>query len=163
MNLFNFSLEHILAFFTILVRTSFIIYFMPIIGEAFVARKVKIPLVLIITFVMYPVTTIDVRAFPQTVGGFLLAIIPEALLGLGVALMGKLIFAGVQIGGQLSGMQIGFGFSNVVSPTESAEISITAQQKYLLSILLFLILNIHYLFFKALALSFSIIPPSKSQ
>lgn len=159
MNLFDFSTEHILRYVTILIRTSLVIYFIPVFGDAFVPMKLKAFLAMIIALVLYPVVAINVQVFPTTFGGFFLAMIPEFLFAAGIGLVGKMLFAGIQAGGQLAGMQIGFGFANVVSPTESHQISVMAQFQYLLSLLTFFLLNIHYFFFKALASSFDIIPP----
>lgn len=159
MNILNLNIDHILSFITILVRTLMVITLLPLFGEAFIPSIVKVAFAFVISVVLYPVVKIDASLFPQTIPGFLTAMVPEFLFALSVGLSARLIFAGIQLGGQLAGMQIGFGYANVVSPTESNQISIFAQFEYLMAILVFFVFNIHYFFFKALALSFEIMPP----
>jgi flagellar biosynthetic protein FliR len=71
----------------------------------------------------------------------------------------ELIFAGVQLGAQLAGMQIGFGLANLVDPGTSDEMTVVAHWYRLIALLVFLALDAHHLLLGALVESFRLAPP----
>ena len=81
------------------------------------------------------------------------------MLGFGVGLVGKILFAAVQFSGQLAGEQMGFGLVNAIDPTGSHQISVVAEMMYLASILVFLLGNFHHGFLRVILSSYSVLPP----
>jgi flagellar biosynthetic protein FliR len=71
----------------------------------------------------------------------------------------KLIFAGIQLAGQLAGYQMGLAIANVMDPAESQQIPVLAQFNNLVALLVFLAINAHYWFIKALKQSYQLVPP----
>jgi len=53
----------------------------------------------------------------------------------------------------------GFGIVNVMDPQTSAQVSVIAQLKYLIAMLIFLAVNAHHWFLRALVESFRLVPP----
>jgi flagellar biosynthetic protein FliR len=82
----------------------------------------------------------------------------ELLVGLCLGLAVDVIFAGLQIAGELIGFQIGFSMANVVDPMSGITSPIIANILYVTAMLLFLSLGGHHLLIKALVDSFQIIP-----
>jgi flagellar biosynthetic protein FliR len=83
----------------------------------------------------------------------------EVMIGAVIGMIARLIFAGIQLAGQLIGFQMGFAIVNVIDPAFSLQVSIIAQFQYLIALLLFLSLNGHHMFLYAVAESFRILPP----
>jgi flagellar biosynthetic protein FliR len=104
---------------------------------------------------------IDLAVLPEMDGWILLTlgVISEVLLGLGVGLAVRLIMAGIQMAGQVSGYQMGLAIANIMDPTTSMQTPILAQAFNLMAMLLFLVINAHHWFFRALVESFALIPP----
>lgn len=142
----------------VLIRVSFIIFFMPLIGDAYTPVRIRLLFALALTGVLLPVVQIDPALLPQTPMQVLFALFPEFLLGLTLGLTARLVFAAVQFAGQLAGEQIGFGIANVIDPTQSAEISIVAQTWFLFSLLFFLAIDGHHIFISAILRSFELVP-----
>ncbi|MBN1478013.1 flagellar biosynthetic protein FliR [Candidatus Sumerlaeota bacterium] len=142
----------------IFARVTLIFAFMPLLGEAFMPVRVRILLCLGITACLLPTVSVDITTLPTTLGGFTLVLIPEFLLAMTLGLTAKLVFAAVQFAGQAAGEQIGFGIANVIDPTNSSQISITAQAYFLFSLLLFLALDGHHILLGALVASFEVAP-----
>lgn len=71
----------------------------------------------------------------------------------------NLVLAGVRFGGSIAGMQIGFAIVNAYDPQTDSQISIIAQFYYLLSVLLFFVLDVHHHLVQALVMSFQAVPP----
>lgn len=81
------------------------------------------------------------------------------MIGVMIGFIGRLIFDGIQLAGQLIGFQMGFAIVNVIDPVNNEQVSIIAQFQYLIAMLVFLILNGHHIFLYSIAESFRIIPP----
>jgi flagellar biosynthetic protein FliR len=71
----------------------------------------------------------------------------------------KLLFAGIQLAGQLAGYQMGLAIANVMDPATSEQVPLLAQFNNLIGLLVFLSINAHYWFIKALTESFRLVPP----
>lgn len=142
----------------VLVRVGMILALLPIFGETFAPARVRALVALGLTACLVPVVPVDPAAMPTTLGGLALALLPEFLLGLAIGLTARMVFAAVQFAGQLAGEQIGFGIANVIDPSNSAQISITAQIYYLFALLLFLALDGHHVLLAALVGSFEVVP-----
>ena len=111
-----------------------------------------------ISFVLFPILNLDVSASPTEVIPFGLGIICEILLGISIGLSVKLLFAGIQLAGQLVGFQMGLAIVNVMDPQSSAQVPILAQFNNLVAMLVFLAINAHHWFLRALVESFNMVP-----
>jgi flagellar biosynthetic protein FliR len=83
----------------------------------------------------------------------------EILIGIIIGFTARLIFAAVQLAGQLVGFQMGFGIVNVMDPQTSTQVAIIAQFQNIITLLVFLALDAHYWFILSIAKSFELIPP----
>jgi flagellar biosynthetic protein FliR len=149
--------EQIETFVLIFLRVSAIIIVIPILGNTTVPLKVKGGLSIIIAFLIfpfvhYPVTSFEVIPLALKMAG-------EVLIGIIIGLTGRLLFAGIQLAGQLVGFQMGFAIVNVVDPVSSSQVSIIAQFQYLIAALIFFAVNGHHVFLYAIAESYNIVPP----
>ena len=149
--------EQIELFTLVLLRISSIIIMIPIISNRQVPLKIKGGLSIIVTFLVMPF----VHPVSLSMGMPILIIkmIGEVFIGVIIGLVGRLLFAGVQLAGQLVGFQMGFAIVNVVDPVSSLQVSIIAQLQYLIAMLIFLTLNGHHIFLYAIAESFHLVPP----
>lgn len=153
-----FSLEQFETYLMIFIRTGAIIFSMPLFGSRDFPNVAKIGLTLMIAWIIFP--SVPILAQPATDDWWQLlpAVFAEIMIGTAIGFTARLIFEGIQIGGQLVGFQMGFGIVNVFDPISGANFSIISQFLNLLAILLFLGFNMHHLFFNAVALSFEKIP-----
>ena len=81
------------------------------------------------------------------------------MLGLTLGLIVHVIFAAIQMGGELVGFQIGFSMINVVDPMLGTSESVIAHFVYMVSILTFLSLDGHLFLLKGLLDSFRLVAP----
>ncbi len=79
------------------------------------------------------------------------------LLGLSI----RLIFAGIQLAGEFIGFQMGFGMAHVIDPQSGTDTTLIAQFHYLLGLLIFLSIDGHHWFLKALVRSFDLLSPGE--
>ena len=143
----------------VLARVAGLVLAAPVLGHLLVPVRVRVALAAILAAALVPA----VGAAPFTppadlwsLGGMLAA---ESALGVLLGLVAQFIFAGVQLGGQLTGIQMGFGIANLIDPQSHAQVTIIAQWQQLMTLLAFLVLDAHHLLIRALLESFRTAPP----
>lgn len=155
----NIPLEQIQVFFLIFLRVSAVIFTVPILGSKSVPATVKSGLSLALTFALFG--TLWDGATPLQTDSllWLIAAAGELMLGIAIGLLVRLIFAGVQMAGQVSGYQMGLAIANIMDPATSAQVPILAQMYNLIAMLLFVTFNAHHWFIRGLMESYTLIPP----
>ena len=143
----------------VLARVAGLVLAAPVLGHLLVPPRVRVALAATLAAALVPA----VGAAPFTppadlwsLGGMLAA---ESALGVLLGLVAQFIFAGVQLGGQLAGIQMGFGIANLIDPQSHAQVTIIAQWQQLLTLLVFLVLDVHHLLIRALLESFRTAAP----
>ena len=155
----NISLSQLQLFFLIFLRVGAILISIPIFDSRGIPLFFKLSLAFAIGIVLFPLLKLD--AVPVTSDLFTLGIsvAGEIFLGLAIGFSVKLIFAGIQLAGQLAGYQMGLAIANVMDPATSEQVPLLAQFNNLIGLLVFLTINAHYWFIKALSESFRLVPP----
>lgn len=119
----------------------------------------KAGLAFAVSIILFPVLKIDNTAFTTEAIPFCIGIVGELMLGTIIGLSVRLLFAGIQLAGQVAGYQMGFAIANIMDPLESSQLPILAALKNLIAMLTFLAVNAHHWFLRALVESFRLIPP----
>jgi flagellar biosynthetic protein FliR len=119
----------------------------------------KLALAFAVSLILFPM--LDLNPVPLAGSIFTLGIgaAGEILLGLVIGFSVKLIFAGIQLAGQMVGYQMGLALANVMDPAQSQQVLLLAQFNNLVALLIFLTINAHYWFIRALTHSYRMIPP----
>ena len=152
--------DQFLGFLMILARVSCVLIFAPVLGSDSVPVRLKVPLSLLLSFVVasalgFPVAGRAVQAM------WVSSLAGEVLIGVAIGFVSGLAIAGCQLGGGLIGLQMGFGIVNVIDPMSNAQISLLDQFKFILALLILLATNGHHEILKAMANSFGTIAPGE--
>ena len=121
----------------------------------------KIALAFATAIVLFPLLKLDSVPLVSDVLTLGISVAGEIFFGLAIGFSVKLIFAGIQLAGQLAGYQMGLAIANVMDPSTSEQVPLLAQFNNLIGLLVFLSINAHYWFIKALTESFRLVPPLK--
>ena len=159
MTIFNISLPQLQIFFLIFLRVGAIMMFIPVFDSRNIPVLFKAGLAFSVSILLFPILKLDNIPFITSAIPFGIGVIGEIMMGAVIGLSVRLIFAGIQLAGQLSGFQMGLAIANVMDPVTSAQVSIIAQLNNLMAMLIFLTINAHHMFLRALAESFRLIPP----
>lgn len=144
--------------FLILLRVSAMLMFLPILGHQLVPSQVKIGLIGLISMLLFPIVHSTVPEIPSSPVAFSLIAGQEILIGAMLALLAQLIFAAVQLAGQIMSYQMGMAIANVFNPLTSTQIAVVGQFAVILSMLMWLATGGHHAFLMAIADSFTILP-----
>ena len=154
------SAEHLEAFVLVLLRLSAMIVTIPVISERSVPIRVKASLSILVAMIIFPLV---VSEFPPARNFHLIQLIflmiGETLIGITIGFAARLVFAAIQLAGDIVGYQMGFAIANVIDPMSSSQVSIITELQYLIAMLVFLTVNAHHLFFQAIVQSYAVLPP----
>lgn len=157
MDLWSPSYHDFATFLLILIRVGVVLFIFPFFNARIIPVNVKAGLTLILSLMLYPVTPISSHEYADTVWGMGQILLGEVIIGMILGLMIQMFFEAVRMMGQLVGFQTGFALANVIDPQMGHQVSILANMAYLLSIVLFLLLNGHHILLLAMKESFEVI------
>jgi len=140
-----------------LTRILGVITIAPIFGDTAIPNQVKLGFGVVLTLIIVP----TLPALPQfEIFSFqgLLILIQQLIIGLAIGFSMRLVFAAVQMAGQLIGMSMGLGFASFFDPQSQGQSTTVSQFLMLLAMLVFLTLDGHLMMVKAIADSFVTMP-----
>ena len=151
-------------FLLILARIGAFLTAIPLLGSGGTPPFVKALVVVAMTFVMFPIVK-DMSPVPPSfsrieIWWFVFALISELLVGWVIGFVVRALFAAVEIGSEVAGMQMGFGMANAFDPVSQQQVSLIRQFHSVFASLLFLAINCHHVVLQAMAKSFEWIPTS---
>ncbi|HEY0847052.1 MAG TPA: flagellar biosynthetic protein FliR [Noviherbaspirillum sp.] len=149
----------IAAFLWPLTRILGLIATAPLFGNLSIPARVKVGLGVMLTLVIAPTVPAMPAADPMSFAG-LLIVIQQLVIGLSMGFAMRIVFAAVEMAGEISGLTMGFGFATFFDPQTRARTSAIAQFLALLTLMLFLALDIHLMLLATLAESFKTLPIS---
>ena len=150
--------DQLILFCMVLMRVAALIAAIPVFSSRNIPVMIKAGLALAIALAIYPI--LDLRGIDglNSWGVLVLGAVTEALLGVCIGLLVRLLFAGIQMAGQIAGYQMGLAIANIMDPATSLQIPVLAQAYNLMAMLIFLTIDAHHWFFRSLVDSFDRLP-----
>jgi flagellar biosynthetic protein FliR len=145
--------------FLIFLRIGAIILTAPVFDSPTIPVLFKAGLAFAASLLLLSIVDLDPLSVQPGLLAFTVGAIGEVIMGLMIGLMVRMVFAGVVLAGQLVGYQMGLAMANIMDPTTSEQVPLLGQFNNLMAMLLFLAVDAHHLFVKALVASFQIVPP----
>lgn len=152
----DYIIQHQMAFLLIFVRVSAFIMVLPMMGGQTVPLPVKAFFILAISFILVPM--VQVPEVDLGLGVLSLGILEEILMGLLIGVGTRFLFAAVEIGAEVMGVQMGFGLAHIFDPMASQQVSLIGRIHGMLAILIFFLVDGHHLILQALIRSFEWVP-----
>jgi len=145
------------ALLLIAMRVSGLMLGAPFLSSEGIPAAVKAGFVLALTALLYPVCRLP-RWESSTLGWMGLAG-GEIAIGLLLGLAAQLTIEAAQMAGHLFGLQAGYSLVTLLDPQTQADMPVLATFNQLVALLIFLRLDVHHWLLRALAASFSYLPP----
>jgi len=140
----------------ILARVAGLFIDAPVLSAKSIPSTVKTALAIWLTTVLWFV--VPVRALPDSMTTFTLALLVEIFIGYIIGFVASIVLLSAQAAGDILDMQMGLSVANVLSPTTGAMTSITGTFMFLIALVVFLLVDGHHMVFAALHQSFVAIP-----
>lgn len=145
------------AVFWPLVRVLALIASAPLLSHRAVPLRIKVGLGLAIAIVLVPST--PAPPITDVLTGHGLALLAHnILIGVVIGFTVRLIFAALEIAGEMIGLQMGLSFAGFFNPTTAQMQNAVASFMSLLALLMFIAIDGHLLLIHALAESFRLFP-----
>lgn len=129
----------------------------PVFGHASVPVTVKILLGALLASIIAPGIPALPAAEPFSLAG-LLILAQETLIGLAMGFSIRIVFAAVELAGEISSLTMGLGFATFFDPLSQGRSSAISQFLALLATMVFLAVDAHLVLLSALAESFVSLP-----
>lgn len=142
---------------TIGFRITGMTLFAPFLGSTAIPFRIKAVLVPALTFLLYPMAS---TSMPQiAISHWPFIAFSELVIGIAIGITTNIVFDGVQMAGQVLSVQMGYSLVNILDPQTQVESTIVATFHQMITLLIFLRLNVHIWILSALAKSFLYLPP----
>lgn len=152
------SPREVVFFMLVLSRVAGIFAALPVFGGRALPLRIKIFVVFMITLVCFQSLSVSLPQMPTDAFTLALLAFSEIMIGLTLAFITQIIFAAVEFSGQIIGMQMGLTISSIIDPSRGTQTQIMSVFQTLFATLMFLSLNIHHVFIRAVMDSFKVIP-----
>ena len=158
--LVDLTVPRLMVFLLALARVSGLFLFAPILGSRSAPVQVRAAVVFFVSVAMLPVLPAAAAADVATLApsAYFADVLRELAIGFAIGLVAQLVFGGVELAGQLSGVQMGVGLATLIDPHNQDQITALAQWCNLIALLLFLAIDGHHLLIRAVAESFATVP-----
>ncbi len=161
MNLFSYDTAVVLSLILTIMRVSIVMFMLPVFNTNNIPMQVKAAVTLVFTLAIWPNVALpgtDIPLHPLNVG---LMVLGEMVMGLVLGLSVTFLFMGIQSGGELLGFQMGFTMIQFADPLSGNNTGPTAFFLWMVSLLVFLMLDGHLYMLKGFVQSFTLIPPGQ--
>jgi flagellar biosynthetic protein FliR len=145
------------ALFWPLVRVLALFSAAPIFSHPSLPLRVRIGLAIAISLVLAPGVPLPSIDDVLSAAG-LLALARNIMIGLVLGFTVRLVFAAIEMAGELIGLQIGFSFAGLINPASNQPMTPISTFLTLLATLMFLAIDGHLMLLHALAESFQLFP-----
>lgn len=147
----------IAAFFFPLARILALLVVSPPFDNLALSVQVRLMLGLAIAIAIAPVLPSMPRVDPASAAGLLL-LAREMFIGLAMGFAMRLVFAAVDMAGNLISLQMGLGFASTYDPESAGQTAVVSEFLGLLALLIFLAINGHLMVIATLRQSFTVLP-----
>jgi len=130
----------------------------PIFSNKDIPRHTKLGLALLTALLLFPFVRLPGTALSHHPISYSFHLGKELFVGLIIGYTSMVMFMGILAAGQFLDFQMGFGMVSLIDPMTKVNASVMGQFKYIVSLLIFLLVNGHHLLLTALARSFEVSP-----
>lgn len=143
------------------MRVVAVIGGMPVMGGRQTPTKVNAILAFLVTLLIFPVVKDHLPQVSLEPLRLIVLIGKETLFGMILGFIARLILTAIQFGGTVIGYQMGFAQANILDPQSHQQVPLMGQFLNVVGILVFLAIDGHHIFLKALVRSYEVIPPGQ--
>ena len=153
-----FEAEVFKLYLLVLVRFSGLVVSAPVLGSANFPLRLKIGLAAMCAFLVTPTLPSLTETLPSDALGYTSFAVGEAVIGLMIGFTITMVFAAVQVAGQVIDMLSGFALMNVFNPAIETQVPIFGFFLFVIAVLYLIVWGGHRLMLQALASTFDTVP-----
>ena len=159
MDVLNLYPDIYLGFLLKFIRISLILFMLPVFDVEGLPAPWKAAMCMILTLALFPSIGLSAAHLPAHPFALAVLVLGEVVLGVVLGMSVRFFFAGIQSGGEVLAMQMGFSMITLADPLSGNNTGLVAHFLYMVATLTFLALDGHLYLLKAFAGTFQIVPP----
>lgn len=157
----SFTVENLEFFFMILVRITAFMMSAPFFSQSNTPNRIKIFLSFFVSVLIFQTLSYERMEYAGIIG-YTGLVVKEAIVGLLIGVMCRIVMYVLEFSGRLIDMEIGFSMVNTLDPTTNIQTSITGTLYTTLVTLMLIITNMHHFILTAVVDSFRLVPLGKA-
>jgi flagellar biosynthetic protein FliR len=158
-NLLQFNLSQFIGFAVIFARISGVMITAPVLNDANIPPQVKIAFSFLLSLIFFPLVAKPSVGLNPDLSFIIVTMVKELGIGVLIGFVAQMMFAGIGLGGELVGFQMGLGVANVFDPLTNTQVSLVGQLKTVIALMLFVGMDGHHMFIEALVKSYDLVAP----
>lgn len=158
MKLYSFTQNELIIFLLLTIRVGAIIFTLPFFSSRNVPGQLKIILIFLLSFGLYPALEGQSIVMPQNGLALTLVVIGETMTGFIIGFTAQILFISVQLSGELISQQMGLSLATTLNPLHPSQNSLITNFQYILAALIFFSSSAYHWFILAISESLHIIP-----
>lgn len=147
------------TFLICLVRIAALIGSMPVFSGSQAPARMRAGLAFILAIVIFPVVKSNIPQESLAPFSLGLLVVKETMFGIMLGFIARLILIAIQFGGTVAGYKMGFAAANILDPQSHQQVPLMGRFLQVIAILVFLSIDGHHIFLRALVHSYEILPP----
>jgi flagellar biosynthesis protein FliR len=152
------SIAQAQVFFLVFTRMMAVIIHIPNLGGQTIPNQVRIALGLILSIILIPWSSMPAATESLALLAFAIAILREIIIGTLIGYAAILTFGVISIAGETMGIGSGFSSDRIFNPALEQSVTPMGQFFTVVAMLLFVVVDGHYIALAALQKSFSLVP-----
>jgi len=155
---YSFTFEDLEFFLLIFVRIATFVFVSPFFATNNTPRRVKAGFSVLLAYIIF--TTIQVHEVPdyETVLGYSILVLKEAIAGLMIGLGASLCMSIVQFAGKIADMEVGLSMVQLIDPLTKENSGFMGSMYQYALFLIILITDFHHYLIRAIVETFTLIP-----
>jgi flagellar biosynthesis protein FliR len=152
------NLEELWRFLFLTVRLSALMFALPFFSSRAIPAPLKVVCIVTLSVSFYPIVQRQPVPIPFGPVHLGLLICGELLVGLLIGFVAQVLFASIQLGGELINQQMGLSLASILDPQNGQQSSIISNFQHILAFLMFFTMHAHHWVIQAMAESLHAIP-----
>ncbi len=147
------------TFLLVFARVGGLMTAAPLFGNHAIPKQVKAGFILVFSLALVPLAAPHTGPIPANLLLLAGGVLKDALFGMALGYLARVLFSCVEMAGYFIDTQIGFGFINLINPFSEQQASLLSAFQYQLAVTVFLLANGHLMLLAAMQKSFLAVPP----
>lgn len=154
----HFLISQLFAFMMLFCRLGSAVMLFPAIGDSYVSPRIRLLFALMFALVLTPMFMDRMPPMPQTAPGLTFMILAEVTTGLAIGLMVRIILSAMHVAGTIISFQSSLSIASQFDMNSGGQSAVVSNFLTLMSIVIFLQLDLHHILFNGLVTSYNIFP-----
>lgn len=156
---FDFLPATAFLYMAVFARVGSMLMMFPGFGERNIPGRVKLLIAIVISFTITPLVQGTMPAMPQTLLALAFAMGQEAVVGIALGALVRMVMGTLQVAGTVIAFQTGLAYAQGFDPTQGIQSALMGTFLSVLAVTLIFVMDLHHLLIIGIIDSYTVIPP----